>query len=113
MPKPYSNDLRQKALDFYKESGHKSKTCSIFSIARTTLDLWIKLEHSQGHANRPHPEKAGRPYKIKDLPAFKKFVENTQFSQAKDLVPLFEKEFGYTISYNNVLFALKKARLVT
>lgn len=66
------------------------------------------MDESQGHANRPHPEKAGRPYKIQDLPAFKRFIENRQFSQVKDLVPLFEKEFGYAISYGNVLFALKK-----
>lgn len=70
MSKPYSDDLRQKALDYYKECGHKSKTCTIFNIARTTLDLWIQLEKHQGHANRPHSEKAGRPYKIKDLEGF-------------------------------------------
>ena len=44
MLKPYSNDLRQKVLDFYKESGHKFKTCSIFNIGRMTLDRWIQLE---------------------------------------------------------------------
>ena len=108
MPKPYSNDLRQKVLDFYRESGHKSKTCSIFNVSRMTLDRWIELERVQGHVNRPHPEKAGRPYKIKDLTAFKKFVEDTQFSQAKELVPLFEKQFGYAVRYSNILFALKK-----
>jgi transposase len=108
MPKPYSNDLRQKVLNFYKESRHKSKTCSIFNIGRMTLDRWIELERVQGHVNRPHPEKAGRPYKIKDLIAFKQFVEHTQFSQAKELVSLFEKQFGYTVAYSNILFALKK-----
>ena len=108
MPKPYSNDLRQKVLDFYKKSGHKSNTCSVFGIGRMTLDRWIELERVQGHVNRPHPEKAGRPYKIKDLTAFKKFVEDTQFSQAKELVPLFEKQFGYAVRYSNILFALKK-----
>ncbi|WP_324627415.1 helix-turn-helix domain-containing protein [Acinetobacter sp. MD2(2019)] len=80
----------------------------MFKIARTTLDLWIKLEKHQGNANRPHPDKAGRPYKIKDLQAFKSFVETTAFSQAKDLVPLFEQTFGYCVSYANILFALKK-----
>ena len=108
MPKPYSNDLRQKALDYFKETGHKSKTCEIFKIARTNLDLWSKFEEIQGNANRPHHEKAGRPYKIKDLQAFKSFVEITAFSQAKDLVLLFEQTFGYCVSYANILFALKK-----
>ena len=108
MPKPYSNDLRHKALDYYRECQNKSKTCTVFKIARTTLDLWIQLEQLQGNANRPHPEKAGRPYKIKDLQAFKSFVETTPFSQAKDLVPLFEQRFGYSVSYANILFALKK-----
>lgn len=108
MPKPYSNDLRQKALDYYKECKNKSKTCRIFKIARTTLDLWMSLESRQGNANRPHPDKAGRPHKIKDLAAFKTFVEETSFSQIKELVPLFEHRFGYAVTYPNILFSLKK-----
>jgi len=34
------------------------------------------------------------------------------FIQAKDLEPLFEQNFGYAISYPNILYALKN-RLVT
>lgn len=105
MPQPYSNDLRQKALDYYKECRNKSKTYAIFNIART---VWIDLDECQGSANKPHPEKAGRPYKIKDLQDIKSFVETTTFLQAKDLVSLFEQRFGYCISYANILFALKK-----
>ena len=83
MLKP-SNDLRQKVLDVYKESGHKSKTCSIFNISRMTLNRWIQFEHVQGHVNRPHPEKVSHPYKIKNLPVFKQFVENAIILKPKN-----------------------------
>ena len=33
----------KKVLDFYKESGHKSKTCSISNIGRMTLGRWIEI----------------------------------------------------------------------
>ncbi|MCH4246087.1 helix-turn-helix domain-containing protein [Acinetobacter gerneri] len=98
MPKPYSDYLRQKALDCYKECRNKSKTYAFFKIARTTLVDWIQLENLKGNANRPYPEKAGRPYKIKDLKVFKSFVETTTFTQPNDIVSLFENNFGYSIS---------------
>ncbi|WP_326519600.1 IS630 transposase-related protein [Acinetobacter sp. CAAS 2-6] len=108
MPKIYSVDLREKVMLFYKETHHKSKTCELFNIARTTLDDWILLEQKTGQLKQPKPHNAGRPSVIKDVQAFKKFVETTKFSQAKDLVPLFEKQFGYPVGYHVILKALHK-----
>ena len=48
MPKIYSVDLREKAMQFYKKSKHKSKTCEIFNIARTTLGDWMAIEQQTG-----------------------------------------------------------------
>ena len=36
------------------------------------------------------------------------FVETTEFSQAKELLPLFAKQFTYEISYRTLLTALHK-----
>ncbi|WP_151960587.1 IS630 transposase-related protein [Acinetobacter bereziniae] len=108
MPKIYSEDLRQKVMEFYKKSNHKSNTCTTFNIARTTLDDWILLEQQTGQLAQPKLVNVGRPSSIKDWQAFKVFVENTKFSQAKDLVALFEVQFGYSVTYDVILAALHK-----
>ena len=108
MPKTYSVDLREKVMQFYKESQHKSKTCELFHIARTTLDDWILLEQQTGQLKQPKSPNAGRPSKILDLQAFEHFVKHTPFTQAKDLVPLFEQHFGYSVGYHVILKKLNK-----
>ena len=108
MPKIYSEDLRQKVMEFYKKSNHKSNPCTTFNIARTTLDDWILLEQQTGQLAQPKLLNVGRPSSIKDWQAFKVFVENTRFSQAKDLVALFEIQFGYPVTYDVILAALHK-----
>lgn len=108
MPKTYSVDLREKVMQFYKESQHKSKTCELFNIARTTLDDWILLEQQTGQLKQPKAQNAGRPSRILDLKAFEHFVITTPFTQAKDLVPLFESRFGYSVSYQVLLGALNR-----
>lgn len=108
MPKFYTHDLRQKVMEYYKKSGHKSNTCTIFNIARTTLDDWILLEQQTGQLAQPKLKNVGIPSTIKDLDAFKIFVENAKFSQAKDLVPLFKDHFGYGVSYAVILSTLHK-----
>lgn len=74
----------------YRESQNKSQTCHLFRIARTTLDDWLKLEQQTGQLQQPKVTTSGRPANIKDMQAFKAFVETTEFSQAKELLPLFE-----------------------
>ena len=108
MPKTYSVDLREKVMQFYKETQHKSKTCEIFNIARTTLDDWILLEQKTGQLKQPKAQNAGRPSCILDLQAFEHFVKTTPFTQAKDLVALFESRFGYSVSYQVILGALNR-----
>lgn len=108
MPKFYSEDLRQKAMNTYKKTGHKSNTCSTYNIARTTLDDWIQLEQQTGQLAQPKLINVGRPSVIHDFAEFKIFIENTKFSQVKDLVPLFKNHFGYEVSYSVLLSAVHK-----
>ena len=107
MPKIYSVDLREKVMQLYRETNHKSCTCKTFRISRTTLDDWILLEEQTGALKQPKII-SGRPPAIKDMAAFKEFVEVTPFSQVKDLVPLFEQKFGYKVRYGVLLRAMHK-----
>ena len=45
---------------------------------------------------------------ILDLQASEVFVKTTLFTQAKDLIPLFEKKFGYHIGHHLILKAPNK-----
>ena len=40
----YSNDLRQRVVDFAKQNNSKTKTSNTFRISRPTIDLWLKLD---------------------------------------------------------------------
>jgi transposase len=43
MPKPYSYDLRKKAIEAIEQDGmKKSEVSQLFNISRNTIDLWLK-----------------------------------------------------------------------
>ncbi|AMW80262.1 transposase [Acinetobacter sp. TGL-Y2] len=107
MPEIYSVDLREKVMQFYQENNHKSHTYKTFKISWTTLDDWIFLQNTTGELKQPKIN-AGRPTKIKDMDVFKHFVQTTEFSQVKDLIPLFEQKFGYPILYSTLLKAIHR-----
>ncbi|MDE0482320.1 MAG: IS630 transposase-related protein [Candidatus Poribacteria bacterium] len=41
----YSPDLRKRILDFV-ETGGKSETSRLFTVARSTIDRWLAAENS-------------------------------------------------------------------
>ncbi|MFT4021705.1 MAG: helix-turn-helix domain-containing protein [Acinetobacter sp.] len=98
MPR-YSIEIKRAALAAYKKTDYKVAVCKEFNISRVTLDAWIKLEEETGSLQAKNGAKRGAPSKIKDWSAFQVFVKNTKFQNISDLVPLFEAEFGYAVSY--------------
>ena len=45
MPKPYSYDLRKKAIEAIEQDGmKKSEVSQLFNISRNTIDLWLKRQ---------------------------------------------------------------------
>lgn len=110
MPKIHSTDFRNKVMEHYKISLHKSDTCKRFGVSRTTLNDWIRLEENTGFLDQPKII-SGRPFLIKDLKSFKMFYESTTFKKLKDLIPLFEQKFGYRISYSSLLYTIRKLKL--
>ncbi|ABB57341.1 IS630 transposase-related protein [Synechococcus elongatus] len=74
MPAAYSNDLREKALAAVAAGERKSHVSQIFNISRNTLDLWIKRKAETGSVS-PRRSRPGPAGKIRDLEAFRTFVE--------------------------------------
>ncbi|MCJ8160789.1 helix-turn-helix domain-containing protein [Acinetobacter zhairhuonensis] len=98
MPR-YSMEVRKAAIQAYKITDYKVAVCKQFNISRVTLDAWIKLEEETGDLVPKPSDKRGAPSHIKDWTEFQVFVKKTKFQNISDLVPLFEQEFGYSVSY--------------
>lgn len=63
MGKPYSEDLRLKALAALDGGQKKMAVHKSFGIARSTLDDWITLREQQGHVcPAPRPTRTGRGF---------------------------------------------------
>ncbi len=68
----YSIDLREKALNCYKQSNNASKVAKTYGISRNTLYLWIKLEEQTGSLK--HQVKGQNATKW-DTQALKQYIE--------------------------------------
>jgi transposase len=99
----YSHDLRERVIRAYEQTGHKSKVCQTFSIARSTLDKWLALRvETGGLAPRPHRIR-GHSHKVSDLDAFREWVKSeTPVERLEELIPRFEAHYGTPISYSNL-----------
>ncbi|MDK4679548.1 IS630 transposase-related protein [Kingella negevensis] len=68
----YSIDLREKALNCYKQCNNASKVAKTYGISRNTLYLWIKLEEQTGSLK--HQVKGQNATKL-DTQALKQYIE--------------------------------------
>lgn len=102
-----SNDLRMRVIEAYERIGNKRHVCQTFNIARTTLDDWIKLKAETGSLEQQPWQRGPKPL-IKDLNAFKVFVEQASFKTITQLVPLYEQYFGEPIEYERLRRAMHK-----
>ncbi|MBF7685005.1 transposase [Acinetobacter sp. B10A] len=107
----YSLETKRKAIDKYKKTDYKVAVCKEFNISRVTLDAWIKLEEQTGSLQSQSHKKRGAPSHIKDFDAFKTFINKQKFQNISDLVPLFEKKFGYKVSYAVLVKAIHQLGL--
>jgi transposase len=59
MPRPYSVDLRERAVAAYRRSGRTlEEVAAEFSVCAKTLSHWLKLEEETGHLE-PRPRGGG------------------------------------------------------
>jgi transposase len=60
MPRPYSADLRVRALRACaREDGTRARIARRFGVAQSTLDGWLRQERAEGR-RRPKPHAGGR-----------------------------------------------------
>ncbi|NET74360.1 MAG: hypothetical protein F6K62_26650 [Sphaerospermopsis sp. SIO1G2] len=112
MPKPYSYDLRSKAICLqqrfaiaaYHSGKKKIEISRYFNISRNTLDLWLKQEAETGDY---HPKKPGikeNHGKIKNLEEFQIFVDKNKGKTQKEMAKL----WGQNMTQQNISYGCKK-----
>ena len=75
MASPYSDDLRQKAVDAVDRGERKSLVCRLLNISRNTLDLWLKRRDTTGSFSAIDRYQRGPKPKISDLEQFRAFAQ--------------------------------------
>ncbi len=116
MPKPYSYDLRQKAIQAIKLDGFKiSEASQIFNINRNTIRLWLKRERETGDFQALPNQPPGNGHKITDWEKFKSFVETNGDKTQIEMAQLWQENISdRTISrgLKKIGFTRKKKLLI-
>ncbi|SNB75102.1 Transposase [Kingella negevensis] len=95
----YSIDLREKALNCYKQCNNASKVAKTYGISRNTLYLWIKLEEQTGSLK--HQVKGQNATKW-DTQALKQYIEQNPDAYLYEMAEMF------SCSTSTIFYALKK-----
>lgn len=104
MPAPYSDDLRQKAIEAVKRGERKKDVSEIFNVSRNTLDLWLKREEQTGDCRAITNYQQGCRHKITDWQRFCEFVQQHGDKTQGQLASL----WGDNVSQQNISDALRK-----
>lgn len=104
MASPYSDDLRQKAVDAVERGERKSQVCRLFNISRNTLDLWLKRRQHTGAVGAIRDYRRGPQAKIADLNEFRDFAERHGHLTQQDMA----QQWSEPISDRTISKALKR-----
>ena len=75
MPKPYSVDLRKKAIALIDAGQKVSHVAELFSVAQNTLRNWLILRKEANTLSPKEGYQKGHSHKIIDMDSFKKFAD--------------------------------------
>lgn len=104
MPAPYSDDLRQKAIEAVKRGERKTDVSRLLNISRNTLDLWLKRNAQEGHCRAIRHYQQGSRLKIKDWQRFEEFIQQHGGKTQVQLASL----WGDNVTQQNISDALQK-----
>jgi transposase len=105
MGKPYSYDLRRKVIEAIELDGMKRCEASdYFHISRNTINLWFQRKAATGDFKAKQPEHHGQKESIKDMSAFRAFVERHEDKTQTEMAQLWPEE----ISARSISRALRK-----
>ena len=104
MPAPYSNDLREKAIEAVKRGERKTDVSRMLNISRNTIDLFFKREEIEGECRAIKNYQQGCRHKITDWQRFRLFVQQHGGKTQAQLASL----WGDNVTQQNISDALQK-----
>ena len=104
MPRPYSDDLRQKAIAAIERGERKSQVCRTLTISRNTLDLWLKRQEQTGEVGAIRSYRRGPQPKIEDLEVFRSFAQKNGHLSQQEMA----QQWSEAISDRTIGKALKR-----
>jgi transposase len=119
---PYSIDLRKRVIKAIKSGMSKTKACEVYAICKATVYDWLRIEKERGHLNPIVGFQKGHSHGIKDLEAFKQFVDDhpdwTQeemaehFSVGSSTIGRNLKKLGYSKKKESNVFRKKRGKTI-
>ena len=106
MARPYSYDLRQKAVEAVLKRAKLVEVSELFGMSIRTVQRWLKMWSESGDYRPKQNYQKGHSAKLTDLEGFRQFVEaNPELTQ---------KEMGLIlgVSHTTVGQALKKINFI-
>ena len=88
MTNPYSQDLRERAVDLVEMGMSVKKVALLLKIGAKTIYLWLKRKLTEGTIEARKNWRKGHSCKVTDLEEFKEFVENHQGLTAKEMAEI-------------------------
>jgi transposase len=103
-PAPYSDDLRNKAVDAVKRGERKIAVCKMIHISRNTLNLWLQREEETGNCKAITNFQKGNRHKITDWDRFREFANQHGGKTQAQMVKL----WGENVTQQDISRALAK-----
>jgi transposase len=87
MPKPYSQDLRDRVISTYETGSYtQAEVAKQFKIGAKTVYDWLRLKEKTGSLKPKEGYQKGHSHVIEDTEAFKKLVSEGNFSSREEIV---------------------------
>ena len=102
MPKPYSTDLRQRALQYLEETNDKMKTSQLFQVGIATIYRWVARRKQNGSIE---------PLKKKSF--YKKIDDQKLIAYVEQNPDHFLSEIGqhFGLTLQAVFYALRRLKI--
>ena len=115
MPAPLSIDLRERVIAAVEAGMRKTEAAKIFNVERKSVYNWLGLKKSTNSLEPKSGYQKGHSHKIKDLEAFKKFVDSNIHDSAKTIAIKLGNVSKATVAkvLKQIGYTKKKRRLVT
>jgi transposase len=109
MTKSYSNDLRQKVVEYLKEGNSYDKASRLFKISASAISRWYRKFKKEGNFL---PKKRGGSERKIDLERLEEFVKENENTTLKKAAQEFDVSI-FTISFwlRKLGFSYKKKPL--